>query len=108
MWFTAGASPSSEIDRIAPDGTITKFPVTVGETASNITAGPDGNLWFTESLKNHMERMTTQGVFTKWRVPTTQSGLSGIGPGPAGTSFIAFAETYGNKIGWFNTRPGAP
>jgi streptogramin lyase len=41
VWFVDGGS----IGRITPAGTITEFPVR--QSTGAITAGPDGNLWFT-------------------------------------------------------------
>ena len=45
MWFTDGSS----IDRITPSGRITEFPLPAGGYTARITAGSEGNLWFTES-----------------------------------------------------------
>jgi virginiamycin B lyase len=56
LWFTENNNPvgstSGKIGRITPDApnTITEFHtgLSMGATPSGITAGPDGNLWFTE------------------------------------------------------------
>ena len=40
-------SATGKIGRITPPGVITEFPLPVRRSARKITAGPDGNLWFT-------------------------------------------------------------
>src|SRR5258706_11292943 len=83
-------------------GTITEFPVpTSSSQPAGITAGPDGNLWFTESNANKIGRITTSGGFTEFPVPTTSSDPIGITAGPDGN--LWFAETAGNKIGRITT-----
>src|SRR5258708_25185668 len=64
-------------------GTITEFPVPTSSSGPNgITAGPDGNLWFTESNANQIGRITTSGGVTEFPVPTTSSDPIGITAGP--------------------------
>ena len=63
----------------------------------NITAGPAGNLWFTEFTGNNIGQITTDGVIAEFPVPTPNSGLRGITSGPDGN--IWFTEGIGNKIG---------
>ena len=43
----------------AAAGTVTEFSVPSGSPVG-ITAGPDGNLWFTELLAGEIGRITTQ------------------------------------------------
>src|SRR4051812_33013113 len=51
--FSGGMSPSG-----APQG---------------VTAGPDGNVWFTETNANRVGRMTPAGVVTTFAIPTPGS-----------------------------------
>ena len=47
--------------------TITEFPVmTAGSQPVGITAGPDGNLWFTEFGVGKIGRITTAGTVTEF------------------------------------------
>jgi streptogramin lyase len=62
----------------------------------SITAGPDGNLWFTEG-QGGIVRISTSGVFTFFSVPTANSEPAGITAGPDGN--IWFTEFGGNNIG---------
>ena len=63
----------------------------------DITAGLDGNLWFTEGKGNNIGRITTAGAITEFSIPTSNSGPQGIAIGPDGN--LWFTENNGNKIG---------
>jgi virginiamycin B lyase len=82
-------------------GTITEFPIPTAESDPlGITAGPDGNLWFTTPI-NRSGRITTGGSVTGFPIPTANSGLFGITAGPDGN--LWFTEEFGNKIGRITT-----
>jgi streptogramin lyase len=85
----------------AAAGTITEFTIPTKGTPFDITAGPDGNLWFTEDIGNKIGRITPRGSFTEFPVPTASSGPRGITAGPDGN--LWFTELDGNKIGRITT-----
>jgi virginiamycin B lyase len=87
------------IGRITPTGTVTKFPLSTRLSfPKNITAGPDGALWFTEAENGgKIGRITTVGAISELAVPTVDSRPFGIAAGPAGA--LWFTEYAGNKIG---------
>jgi uncharacterized repeat protein (TIGR01451 family) len=94
------------IARAAPTGTVTEFPLlTTGSEPFGIAAGPDGNLWFTESIANQIGRITPQGTVTEFPVPTASSGPSGIAAGPDGN--LWFTEQFANQIGRVELAPSA-
>ena len=70
---------------------------TASSYPTGITAGPDGNLWFTENLANQIGRITPAGVITEFVIPTPNSDPSGIAAGPDGN--LWFTEFSGKKIG---------
>jgi streptogramin lyase len=79
---------------------ITEFSagITPGASPTNITAGPDGNLWFTEPGINRIGRITPAGVVTEFSAGITAgAGLAGITAGPDGN--LWFTEQYGGRIG---------
>ena len=79
-------------------GFVTEFSVpTASGQPRGITAGPDGNVWFTEQNGNKIGRITTAGVITEFSVPTASSQPRGITAGPDGN--IWFTESNANKIG---------
>jgi virginiamycin B lyase len=61
--------------------------------------GPDGALWFTEfaTSVNKIGRITTDGIYSEFPVPTAASEPWEITAGPDGAMW--FAEYTGNKIG---------
>ena len=72
---------------------ITEFPVpTANADPYGITAGPDGNLWFTEygGSKIGMINPTTHAI-TEFPVPTANAGLDGITAGPDGNLWFTEA-----------------
>jgi streptogramin lyase len=81
-------------------GTITEF--SPAGLPRGITAGPDGNLWFTEEAGNQIGRITPSGSITEFPLPT-KCGLSGgcepwsITTGPDGN--LWFTELDGNRVG---------
>jgi hypothetical protein len=49
----------------------TEYPIpTASSSPYGIVAGPDGNLWFTESGTNKIGKVTTTGAFTHYSIPT--------------------------------------
>lgn len=66
------------------------FPA--GSNSADITLGPDGNLWFTES--STIGRITPDGTVTHYAVPTVpRFGFGGITAGPDGN--VWFTESRG-------------
>jgi len=63
-----------------------------------ITAGPDGNLWFTEFDGNRIGRITPAGVVTEFSAGISAGAYPyGITAGPDGN--LWFTEYYSNRIG---------
>ena len=88
----------SSLPAWAAAGTITEFPVPSGGGPLFITAGPDGNLWFTEAASN-IGRITTGGTITEF--PLSTPANRGITAGPDGN--LWFTERAGNRIGRITT-----
>jgi uncharacterized protein (TIGR03437 family) len=65
-----------------------------------IAAGPDGNLWFTESAANKIGKVTPAGVVTEYSL-SPNSVPSGITAGPDGN--LWFTELQANRIGRITT-----
>src|SRR5713101_2953032 len=61
-------------------------PPTANSGPFGITAGPDGNLWFTESEANQLGRITPESpnIISEFPIPTLQSVPLGITAGPDG------------------------
>jgi hypothetical protein len=76
---------------------IIEYTLADGSYPVDITSGPDGALWFTESTANKIGRITTTGTITEFAVPTADSSPGGIAAGSDGA--LWFTEQSGNKIG---------
>jgi virginiamycin B lyase len=82
----------------APLLPVTEFALpTSPSQPQDITVGPDGNLWFTESTGNRVGRITTAGAVTEFALPTANSEPWGITVGPDGN--LWFTERIGNRVG---------
>jgi streptogramin lyase len=110
LWFLAENGDQTSrtgglIGRVTPAGQITPFPLpTAGdpqvagpETADEITAGPDGNLWFTEMFAGKIGRITPGGSIAEFAIPTAGSEPEGITGGPDGN--LWFTERTRSQIG---------
>jgi streptogramin lyase len=79
MWFTCNCGPNGTISRIAPDGSVTRFPATdnpsQGAFPKGIAAGDDGNMWFVSTLGNRISRITPTG-----RISSFPTGFEGDAP----------------------------
>ena len=82
--------------------TITEFPVlTANAQPGGITAGPDGNLWFTEFFVGKIGRITTAGTVTEF---PAAGNPQVIVTGSDGN--LWFTETSISKIGRMTTAGG--
>jgi hypothetical protein len=83
-----------------PAGVGTNFSagISFGAQPADITAGPDGNLWFTEPGINGIGRITLAGVVTEFSAGISAGASpSGITAGPDGA--LWFTEPGVNSIG---------
>jgi len=73
LWLTAAAGAGS-IARLTEQGALTVYSsgLTSGGGVDAIAAGPDGNMWFTESQSQRIGRITPQGTITEYG-PTSGS-----------------------------------
>ncbi len=102
MWFTETAT--NKIGRITPSGVVTEFSVpTPNSSPNDITAGPDGNLWFGESASagNKVARITPDGTITEYPLPNANSSPRQITTGTDGN--VWFLENFGSRIGRVTT-----
>ncbi len=87
-----GTAPAAQ----AAVGDATYFDLATGANPYGIAAGPDGNLWITETDANNINRMTPAGVMIRYAIPTLASQPKGITAGPDGN--LWFVEYAGNKV----------
>src|SRR5262245_57420179 len=65
--------------------------LTSGVSLWGITAGPDGNLWFTEESHNAVGRITPGAVITEFTAGFPTGSPRGIVTGPDGNLWLAMA-----------------
>jgi virginiamycin B lyase len=83
---------------------VTEFPVpTPSSRPYQIVAGPDGNLWFTESDAGQIGRITPSGAITEYPI-RKGGGPYGITVGPDGN--LWFTERFADLIAKFNPNTG--
>ncbi len=113
LWFTetyfdlGTQSYVVKIGRITPFGIITEFSagMTAGFGPQGITAGPDGNLWFTEQGYpgiglDRIGRITPLGVVTEFSAGITAGAeISGITAGPDGNLWFTEGAVGAGRIG---------
>jgi streptogramin lyase len=81
LWYAGGES--DRIGRVAPDGSVTTFPLPLRSDPNSITAGPDGNLWFADT--GHIGRITPGGSITQFPLPNVNTDFApSITAGPDG------------------------
>jgi streptogramin lyase len=91
---------SNQVARITLAGAITRYDVPIHNGSSlptGITAGADGNVWFTELQGNRVGRITANGTITEFTLPTVDSFPIGITSGSDGN--LWFTERSTNSIG---------
>jgi len=89
--FTSPASAAGA----AGDVTVTALPGLSGEELTQITSGPDGNLWFTERYENAVVKMTPSGEMTKYTEGITANAWpTSLTTGPDGNIWFAEPNVY--------------
>jgi len=131
LWFTEFTV--DKIGRVSPGGIITEFalpaaPVPTGSPSTpaaqstpkgvtEITVGPDSNLWFTEQNANQIGRITLDGTITEFPLAGPNNYPTSIVTGPdkniwfteVGTGKIAKMTTAGLVTSWLiPTRHSGP
>ena len=96
---TSGSAVYGYIAEINPTShVITEFPTPSGNGATGITAGPDGNVWFTENYATYPQNIDqidpTTGVITEYPALLPAVNPCAITTGPDGNL-------------WFTNRKGA-
>jgi streptogramin lyase len=126
LWFVTRSGPWHYIGRIATGGAVSMFRLRAGggfchwyyNTAAGITAGPDGNLWFADTLTqvtchpnkdmnlrytyaSLIDRMTPGGITTEFLISKSKLDPDRITVGPDRN--LWFTEFSGDRIGRITT-----
>lgn len=107
VWFasdpTLNSQTPSQIFRLNPANgqVVNTYTLGTNSIVSDLSAGPDGALWYADSGLNEIGRVATDGAITHYPVPASNSGLFGIANGCDGA--LWFTERKANKIGRITT-----
>jgi hypothetical protein len=102
LWLAAFVPVLAATAPAATWSNIAVYPVPTSQSDPvGIAAGPDGALWFTESLGNKIGSITTGGAIAEYAVPTADSAVQGITAGPGGA--LWFTESSADNIGRITT-----
>lgn len=92
------AAPATQ----AAVGDATIFPMGTGSAPQDVAAGPDGNLWVTNTGSNTIAKVSTAGVVLQnYSLPTANAGVRNIVVGPDNN--LWFTMTTANQIGKITT-----
>jgi streptogramin lyase len=100
LWFVS-EDGHSHLDRLSTSGAITRVtaPGARSLEPGDVTAGPDGALWFTQT--NGIGRLTADGRYSSWPLPRRAGGLAAIAVGSDGA--LWFTEYDARAIGRITT-----
>jgi virginiamycin B lyase len=94
MWY-ATRSLTNVLFMLTTAGEVTEFALPTRANLldiDGISAGPDGNIWFTETGGVAIGRRSTSGVYTEFPIPPIGNGSarpSGIAAGSADLAAVA-------------------
>ena len=93
LWFTA----DRKIGRITTAGVVSEFDTPDWTPTQEITLGPDGALWFVTQNNGDYSgigRITTNGAFTPYSLPSELSSVSDIAAGPDGALWFTVPSSW--------------
>ena len=113
LWFAenlgGGAGQPGAIGRVTTAGAIEEFPLTPlasNSGVSDVTAGPDGNIWFTEFIDDEVGRITTPPGATSGPVQFTSPTTATLGGRVAGHAQpTTFHFEYGTTASYGSSTP---
>lgn len=97
LWFTVNGW---YVGKITTSGAVTMYNLPNAQW-TDITTGPDGNLWAADMLSNRIALISTAGTFTTYTIPTPNSDPQTIAAGPDGA--LWFTERNAGKIARITT-----
>jgi streptogramin lyase len=101
-----GFAGAASAGPLAPPPIVEYAVPTANSAPSGITAGPAGNLWFTEFYGNRIGRITPPGAITEFSVPTAGSRPLSITAGPDGNVWFTESDSNCNTVCTGNGRSG--
>src|SRR5262245_8879563 len=79
--------------RSAEAAGIVEYAIPSPGVPEGIALGPDGNYWFSERYTTQVGRVTAQGAFTIYSIPSTRHQSADITAGPDGALWFTFPNS---------------
>jgi streptogramin lyase len=102
LWYAS--LTENVIGELTPSGTETHYTLPAGTTVNDITAGPEGNMWFTNNYCGlHKEalckvgKITPSGTVTQYPL-ATGAAPAGITAGPGNDLWFTYSNATSSKI----------
>jgi virginiamycin B lyase len=108
LWFTVSGSTDQGakknlIGKITTSGTVTEYALPEGSDPTGITAGPDGNVWFTDWNTSKIGKITTSGTITEYSLTPGAGERRPIGIITGPNKNLWFADYGTHTIGEITT-----
>jgi len=87
------------MERITAAGTVSTSFMIPSASPQSLTSGPDGAMWYVDYQANTIVRFTTDGVFTAYTVPTSNSYPTAIVTGSDGALWFTEKADTTNGVG---------
>ena len=86
---TARQTNVGKIAKMSPSGAVTEYTIATSLIdPSDLTTGPDCNLWILDRAANKVVKLTTSGIVSAYSIPTPNSGPGRITAGPDGSLWL--------------------
>jgi streptogramin lyase len=95
-WFASAGAREATILRLGADGAILKMGTIDGALISSMVAGPDGNVWYTDTVGNRIGRISSSGQVALYPTPQKGGEPNSIVLGP--DAKLWFADRSANAI----------
>jgi virginiamycin B lyase len=76
-----------EVVKVTTTGDFTEYRLPTASLAESLTAGTDGNVWFTYRSQPKVASVSTSGVFAEFQIPLPYATV--IAAGPDGSIWFA-------------------
>ena len=95
-WFASADARGGTILRLETDGEILRVGTIDGALISSMVAGPDGNVWYTDTVGNRIGRISSSGQIALYPTPRKGGEPNSIVLGPEAK--LWFADRSANAI----------
>jgi subtilisin family serine protease len=89
---------SNATSPVKPTGEVTTYQPAGEIKPTGIIAGPDGNVWFTNTASSKIGKITTSGTITEYAIPGGAGAMYAMVTGPDGNLWVSSNAGNGSKV----------